>query len=285
MKSSINILADYREAPFEHEVLLNCPEEYIQKQFRHLTRSLKQTLSVPVIERGDVAILSLESEIPKYNRPTVPVAVGGGIFDSELEEQLIGHRTGENFLLEVQSHPVQVTVKQITRTLFPEPTDAMAAAYAAEHEEYEGIVTVEDYRRYVTEKYYEEQKSNAVYNTMESIVNYVLTHSDWNFDEDELSDMEEEQKSEIRKEMREENGKDFESLTEAELKGYYEVETYEELDHMIRCSCEQLIATALWLAHIYGKDAGSVSLDDLLSLEWDFLENYVKENLNIKEES
>lgn len=283
MKSSINTLADYHEAPFEREVVLRCPAEYVEKELKHLVRSLKKNEQAEILEKGVVAVLALESALPKFQKPMVPVTIGSGLFDAGLEEQLIGHRVGESFMAEAQGKPVQVTVKQASRTVYPEPTDEMAAAYAAEHEEFEGITTVEEYRQRIIEKYLKDQRDGAFYGAMEDVMNYVLTHSDWEFDDEELAELVEERRKELREELAEE-GKDFDKLTEEELKGYFDVSTFEEVGHILTSSAEQYIATALWFGAVYGKDTQSMTMDELLDLGWGFLEDYVKENLNIMEE-
>ena len=59
MKSKINKLADYREAPFERNVTIPYSEEHVQAQMRHLTRGYKKTEAVERLAKGDVAVLSL----------------------------------------------------------------------------------------------------------------------------------------------------------------------------------------------------------------------------------
>lgn len=284
MKSTINTLADYREAPFQWEQVIRCPEEHIQKQLRRLTRAGKRTEPVQTVEQGDVVVLALESALPKFNRPMVPLTVGGGLFDTELEEQLAGHAVGETFSAQVQGQAVTVTIKQGSRTIFPAPTDEMAAAYAAEHEELAGIDTVEKYRRHVAETYCAEQREPLLYDAMDSVLEYVLTHSDWNFDDGELAESAAELKTQLRSSLSEEEHKEFDHLTEEELRSYYDVGSYEELERLLVSESERRIATALLGAACTGADPAEETLDELEELCWRFFEQYVKEHLNIKEE-
>ncbi len=283
MRSSINVLADYREVPFEREVVLRCPKEHIAKEMKHLTRGFKRNEPVEKVEKQDVVMLALESELAKFNKPTVPVTVGGGLFDAELEEQLIGHSVGESFTAKVQDKPVAVTIKKANRTIYPEPTDEMAAAYAAEHEELAGIKTVEAYREHVIQEYYKEGRRDAVYGTMEEIMNYVLTHSDWEFDEEELDALVQEYKAQVQEELAEE-GKEYDQLQEEELSRFFGVTTLEEAEKMLRGSAEQSIAVALWVCAVHEKDAAAITMDEAMELGWDFLETYVRENMTILEE-
>ena len=171
MKSKINILADYTKAEFPREIDLRCSEEYIQKKLRAVTRSRKRTEAVSTVEKGDVAVLALVSELPRFNRPMVQVAVGSGMYDRELEEQLVGRTAGKTFEVQIQGKPVTVTVKQAARTVFPEPTDEMVAEYAAPQEGMEEIKTVADYCRWAQGQYRDEKRQEALYGGMDACIN------------------------------------------------------------------------------------------------------------------
>lgn len=286
MKSFINVLADYRETPLEKDVTLCCPEEHILSQMKHLTRGFKKTQPADVLAKGDVAVLALESGLEKFNKPSVFVTVGGGLFDREFEEKLVGHSAGETFETTVGEQTVTVTVKQASRTVFPEPTDEMAAAYAAQHDEFAGITTVEEYRGRVVDSYLEDRHRQTLFGAMDETLGYVLTHSDWEFDEEEIAELISEEKGFINEQLKEENvGKELDGLTDEEIKRYLGAPSREELDKEIQNGAEQRIATALWMASVNGKDAKTASLNELEEeTDWSFLENFVKENLNIKEE-
>ncbi|MDE6111477.1 MAG: hypothetical protein K2F65_06120, partial [Eubacterium sp.] len=185
MKSYINMLADYREAPFEKNVTISCPEEYIASQLKHLTRNYKKTEAVDVVENGDVVILALKSGLEKFNRPMLPLTVGKNLFDEEFEAQLVGHTAGKEFTVKVQENDIAVIIKQASRTVFPQPTDEMALEYAKEHEEFADIKTVEDYCNCIVDKYIDDEKMNAIYGAMNNTIEYVLTHSDFEFDDEE----------------------------------------------------------------------------------------------------
>lgn len=279
MKSYINVLADYREAPFERNVTVSCPEEYVESQLKHLTRSNKKTEEVTVVENGDVVMLSLGSELDKFNRPMIPLTVGANLFDAEFEGQLAGHSVGEPFTVSVQEKSVTVTVKKASRTVFPEPTDEMAAEYAKTHEDFKDVKTVEEYRSRVIEKYLEEQKQKAFYNAMDAVLDYVLTHSDWEFDESELNERRENTIQEIKEQLKEEN-KSLETLTEEELNFNFGISSLDEFDEMLTRSMEQSIAQELWLT----AENKVESLDDFEGNPFEFLQTYVENNLNITEE-
>lgn len=284
MKSYINSLADYKQAEFEKEAAISCPKEHIEAQMKHLTRAFKKTEAAAVLEKGDVTVLSLESELEKFNRPTVFVTVGGGLFDKGFEEQLIGHKTGETFEVTVEGKAVRVTVKQATRTSFPEPTDEMAAAYAKEHDDFSEIKTVDEYRKKIVEKYIDEQKRSVYYKAMDDILEYVLTHSDWEFDDGEVKEMAAAEKEYIESELKEE-GKSLDALSKEELENYFGVNSLAEFDTMLQNNCERQIAMNLWMAVCNGLDPKTAGQEEINNCSWEFLENYVNDNLTIKEEN
>lgn len=279
MKSYINVLADYHEAPFARNVTISCPEEYIESQLRHLTRNNKKTEAVEVVEKGDVAVLSLESELEKFNRPMLPLTIGKNLFDEELEAQLVGHSVGEAFTVILQDKTVHVIIKQASRTVFPKPTDEMVLEYAKEHDEFSGVNTVEEYRNRVVENYIEEEKQQAVYIAMDDILGYVLTHSDWEFDASEINEQKAIAMAEIKEQLKEEN-KELESLSKEELNAMFGVSSLEEFENELTSSIEQSIASDLWFMEINKTD----NLEEFEGNPYAFLQEYVESNLNITEE-
>ena len=279
MKSKINSLADYTRAEFPREVDLTCPEEYLRKKLRAITRGHKRTEPAAVLERGDAAVLTLASELPKFNRPTVQVAVGSGMYDRELEGRLVGRTVGETFQWETQGKPVTVTVKQAVRTVFPDPTDGMAAEYAAAQEGMEDVKTVADYRRWAQQQYRDEKRREALYGGMEACMDYVLTHSDWDFDEEELAGMVEQELNYQREAMKQEEGLDFDAMSDGDIRRVYGVESREKLEEMFRQGTERHLATTLWMASACGLDPARATEEELNQLNWDFLEEYVSGQL------
>lgn len=284
MKSYINTLADYREAPLEREVVISCPQKHIDAQMKHLTRAYKKTQSVETVENGDVTVLSLESEIEKFNKPTVFVTVGGGLFNVEFEAQLVGHSSGETFDVTVDGKAVKVTVKQASRTVFPEATDEMVAKYAAEHDDFAEISTVEEYRARIVKDYIEEKRQSCYYNAMDDVMNYVLTHSDWEFDDEEIEASVNEEKTFIDSQLKDEGeNKTYAELSEEDISRLFGAPSREELEEMLRSGAEQRIAVTLWIGAINGIDTKNANADEIEG-DWSFLENFVKENITITEE-
>lgn len=283
MKSYINSLFDYKEVPFEREITIACPREYLTSQLKRLSRAEKKTVAADTIEKGDVVVLSLHSEMEKFNKSAVFITVGSHIFDAEFEEMLTGHTVDESFEIMKDELPVKVTVKSISRLVFPEPTDEMAANYAKEHE-IENVSTLEEYRNHVVNSYMEEARRDVFYDTIDEIRNYVLTHSDFEFDEDELNEVIADEKNFIEDELAKEN-KVLEELKQTELKQFFGVGSLKELDESIKIAAEQEIATILWSAAINGIDPETIEFDNFEYYSFEFLEDFLKKVLVVREEA
>ena len=285
MKTGINTLVDYREVPFEHKVVLHQPDaDYMRKKMNALTRSRKEMRKVEEIQPGDVVTLSLSSELPRFNKPLVPVTVGGGLYDAELEGQLPGLKVGETAKLTVQGKPVTVTVKDARRTVFPEPVDEDVKAFAANTYDMEGIETVEAYRAKLIEEYVSDQRNQAIYGTMQMIMDYVLTHSDWEFDEGELNEFYEEGMNDLRKQTRSENGMELDTMTDEDIQRFIGIESRKALEDYLRGQAEPMIASFVWSAVCNGKNPADLTVDEASALGWDFLETYVRESITFEEE-
>ena len=283
MKSYINILADYHDAPIEKEVTIPFPEEELEKKLKAVARTGKKVVSPEIIEAGDVAVVALESELPKFNKKAAFVTVGGGLLNREFEETLVGRRPGESYETSVDGKAVKVTVKQVSRTIFPEPTDEMVKEYAAAHDEYEGIETLEDFKARVIDDAFEEARNSVWYEKVDEVLDYLLTHSDFEFDEEEVKAMDEDAMNFITEELKEE-GKSLETLTEQEFLSYFEVPGLDEVKEMIHINSEREIGSTLIMANMSGMDISDKNMEDIDWLGFDFIDEYLKEVLTIKEE-
>lgn len=278
MRSGIKVLADYTQAEFLREIDVRCPEEYMQKNVQAVTRSGKRSETVSVLEKGDAAVLTLVSELPRFNRPVVPVAVGSGMYDKELEEQLLGRAVGETFTAQVQGTPVTVTVKQATRVVFPELTDELVAEYAASQGRMEGVKTVADFRRWVEEQYREEMRQDAVYRGMRACRDYVMAHSQWEFDEAELSDMIGSYRDSQRETMKQKWGLDYDTASDEDFQRSCGMSRQEQ-ERQFRQWSERDLATFLWFAGAQGMDPAQADQEELRRSGWDFMEKYVSSQI------
>jgi len=286
MKSYINELADFREAPIEKDIVIKMPEEYLEGKLKVLSRGSKKFVPADIVETGDTVELKLESKLPKFNKESLKLSAGLGLFDKELEEALVGKNVGETFDFEKDGTPVKVTVKEITRTVFPEPDDEMAKAYCETHIGFEGIDTLDGYIKFVTDEYYQNARDDAFYEKIEEVLDYVLTHSDFEFDEGEVKTLADESIAMVNEEL-ESIGKTLDTATDEDIENTYgmmEIKTKEDLNELIQSQAEIGVATMLVMAKDQGLDSKEVEMDDFNVYAFDSISEYLREVLNIKEE-
>ena len=279
MKSSINSLVDFKTFDFPHEVKLSCPDEYIQKQLKHITRGHKETIEVSELQKGDVAVINLESSLERFDRSNLTLAVGSGLFDKELEAALIGKGTDEEFTVTVKENPVKVTVRSGKRTVFPQATDEMVKQYAENTEGMEDIETVAQYIDHIKAQYITEQKQNTVFATLDGMLQYVLTNSDWEFDEDELEEMYKDMLSNMDQMAQESCGKSFDEMTDEDISVQTGLPNKEALLTEMHNECERQIASLLFVSVNNDKDPKELSIEEAYDQSWDFMQSYVEENI------
>ncbi len=285
MRSFVNKLADHRDFKFEHEVKLCCPPEYIDKQLRHITRGSKKSEDAKVLQAGDVAMLKLESDMKKFNSPCVPITVDSGLFDEEFEQKLIGRKTGEEFTAEVNGKKVKVTVISAKRYIYPQPDDEMVRKYVADKDDMKDISTVQQYIDRVKSDYIKEQKTDAIFGLVNDLIEYVLTHSDWEFDDEELEKVYNDMLADMHSWLKEEMGLTFEEMSDDEIMAQTGAENKEQLLEMMRADSEQAIASAIF-AHTCtdGKKPEEIDINEIYDIDWKFLQDYAEENIKFIEE-
>ncbi len=284
MKSKVNSLVDYKTVKFEtRKVLKPISQDEIDKYLHQVVRKNKKTIQPESIEKGDIVTLKVVSAIERYNKNMVPVTVGNFMYSEELEKQLIGMKKGETKTLTVDGETVETTVLSITRTFFPEPTDEQVRAYVADIDEMKHIQSIPELISYLNETHLEEEKINANFEAIDEVIEYVLTHSDFDFDEEEIQAEFDAQMESFREGAKEEIGKEFDELTNEDFQVYAGVASLEELEEELRQGIEWQIATLLWVATTQNLDTATVSLEDE-NLDTSEIEAYVTSQLEFVQE-
>ena len=284
MKSKVNSLVDYKTVKFEtKKVLKSISKDEIDKYLHQVVRKNKKTIQPESIEKGDIVTLKVESAIARYNKQMVPVTVGSYMYSEELEKQLIGMKKGECKTLTADGEAVETTVLSITRTIFPEPTDEAVRAYVADIDELNHVQSISELISYLNETHLEEEKVNAKFEAIDEVIEYVLTHSDFDFDEDEIQAEFDAQMESFREGAKEELGKELDELTNEDFQIYAGVASREELEAEQRQGIEWQIATMLWVATTQNIDTATLSIeeDDIDTSE---IEAYITSKLEFVQE-
>ena len=178
-------LVDYANIPVPAEEVAATDEE-VEADINSTLASHKEssTDETLAIKDGDVVnidyvgtIDGVEFEGGNSNGAGYDLTIGSGSFIDDFEQQLIGHKPGENVTVEVtfpedygdeavdgKDASFAVTVNSITVT--PELTDEFVTEYFSEN----GLSTAEEYRASVAERYYEQHLE-------EYLTNYIMDNS------------------------------------------------------------------------------------------------------------
>ena len=153
-------------------------------------------------EEGDTAVLLTESDIPKFNKPSVTVTLG-----RELEKKLIGMKAGDTVYAVVNASIVKATILSLKRKQVPEPTDEMVKALEQKDLKGNPINTVEEYEAYIREQKTLETLFNVGYYVMEDILGDYKVED---FDEDDIRILGELEADNFKKLFLEKEGIDLE---------------------------------------------------------------------------
>ena len=134
-------------------------------------------------EVGDTAVLKTESALAKFNKPSVTVTLGRGLYNKELEAALIGKKVGETVSVTVNGEPVTACVLGLKRKQVPEPSDEMVHGLAVKDLRGNLIETVAAYEAHIREQKTLETLANVNYYVMEEILKDYPVEQ---FDEDDI---------------------------------------------------------------------------------------------------
>lgn len=281
MKSYINKLVDYKSIEFEKNIKIKDYTDSAKKKLNRLVRDKKVSTEEPSIQKGDVVYMKFSFEESKRNYENLPVTVGGELLDGEFEQTLIGKRKDEKGEGICLGEKVSYTIKSIIRYHYPEVTDADVAEFTRDLEDMSEIKTVKAYIDHYKAQEEESQKMSAIYNAMQTIYESVLSSSDFEFDEEELSALTEHNMNSFKADI--EEGKKFEELTADDL-AQFGVTSIEELEKEIKIGAEEYVGSLLWFLNIKGIDPKTVDLwAEDVETNFDFIENYVREIIVFEE--
>lgn len=179
-------LVDYANIAVPADEVAATAEE-VESDITSTLESHKEQSTDPALEikDGDVVnidyvgtIDGVEFEGGNSNGAGYSLTIGSGSFIDDFEQQLIGHKPGENVTVEVtfpedynndetvagKDASFAVTVNSITVT--PELTDEFVAEYFSE----DGLSTVEEYRASIENRFYEQHLK-------EYLANYIVDNS------------------------------------------------------------------------------------------------------------
>lgn len=237
-QSKVIHMCDYRSFDLSRFVEpFQVDEELIQEGFDYIRKKYAGIQDADSVKAGDSVTFSCESTLPKYNKSSISVNVGKGLYSKELETQMVGMNVGETRNLEVDGEAVRVTVKQIQRRVVPVIDDAFVDA------QFPGLHTVEDLRQWYRDDQLEQYLKINAEQASAWLLTQVVEQSQLQLDEGECQAARQAGERSVR-EMWEMNGIPLDTMTEEqaeELLGYPNAQSY--IDWFADL-CEQDVASA-----------------------------------------
>lgn len=130
---------------------------------------------------GDTVTLSMQSETERYQWESITLAVGSGLFDPVLEQNLCGMCVGETKEVSATDGTVLVTIQKVVNRVVPELTDALIAEAGMD-----GIQTMNEYINTLIEQQKQEKLEEVSYEAEQKILHeifekseYLITYQDW----------------------------------------------------------------------------------------------------------
>ena len=144
LKSRAEEVYDFRQVDISQFLTgFTADEGLLQKDLDRILRRHGRKEEAAAVSEGDTVTVSCASELPRYNKKGMPVQIGKGLFNRELEQDMIGMGKGETKEFAVDGSKVTVTVDRIIHTVLPELSDEAVAGFGME-----GITSTADLRRF-----------------------------------------------------------------------------------------------------------------------------------------
>lgn len=179
-KSKLLTAYDYRNVDLTPFCIPFIPdEEALSESLLSVRKKYARLVDADTIETGDFAVLSCESEKPKFKKSSVSVCVGKNLYSKELEEKLLGLSVGASAVIEAEGVTVSVNVKRIQRSILPELTDEFVAS------NFETIHTALQLKDWYIAEQLEEHIRSQAKQAAEAMTDEIIAKSDIRPDEEE----------------------------------------------------------------------------------------------------
>lgn len=240
-KSKVTKIFDFRAAEVSGELLkIEVDQKEIVKRLEEIARKYSVTVEPEDgVMPGDMVMLEMESELEKYNKKNVPMAVGAGLFNKGFEEQLLNIKKGEEKVIAVDGHTVRTKILNIKRKMVPAVTDELVAK-----EGIEGVNSVQGLKACLFEEKVSKLKEERLVQINYEVLKQVAGQSEYLIEAEDIEALYEEEMSRCRA-LSKMEGLVFEEMTEKELGarvGFGNLEVFKE---HVRKSYEKELRTAL----------------------------------------
>lgn len=222
-KSKANSIFDYKKANVSDVFLqLDIQEKEIEGSLLNIAKKHSTLEDVQdVVKDGDIVEVKIEDDQEKYNKNSVMISVGLGLFNKDFEDNLIGMKLGETKVINIDENTVEAKILNAKRKVVPVITNEMIV-----EESIKDVNSIEDYRNYFIENKVSDYKKEYIEEKVEGILDEIIEKSEYLISDEDLESIWKEIEEEW-KEYEEEGG---EKITEEEILSKMGFKTLEEFN-------------------------------------------------------
>ena len=162
-------------------VPLKADEARYEQDIKKFCRKFAKKVMAQDAAEDDMATISCESENPKFQKKSITLRLGLGLYSKELEEKICGMKVGESKKITAEGDAVTVTLLSSEREIIPPLTDDLALKCADPD-----IKTAEDIKEYCRFKQYEDIVDERFDDAYSFFSKELLNRSEFSFKEDEI---------------------------------------------------------------------------------------------------
>lgn len=142
LKSRLREFFDFRSVDISEYIKgFETDEAQLEKDLNRVLKAHGRREDAKTVSEGDTVTLSCRSRLPRFNKTNLPVIIGRGLFDRDLEQAMVGAGVGETLTLKKDGTPVEIDLIKCTHTVLPELTDVNVKSFGIE-----GVETVSQLR-------------------------------------------------------------------------------------------------------------------------------------------
>ncbi len=159
-----------------YQTVFQADEQKLSYELNRLRNPYIQWLEGTKPSRGDMVTCCMVSENPRFNKASMPFAVGVGLLPGDLDAAVLEMEVGQTRQATAKGEAVEVTLLSVRNRFVPELSDAMIKAL-----ELPGVETVEAYREYLLAQQRREVAEKAAWEPVHQVVNAVLDETEFVF--------------------------------------------------------------------------------------------------------
>ena len=162
-------------------VPLKADEARYEQDIKKFCRKFAVKVNADDAAEDDMVTLSCDSENPKFQKKSITLRLGLGLYSKELEEKICGMKAGESRKITAEGDAVTVDLLSCEREIIPPLTDDLALKCADPD-----IKTAEDIKEYCRFKQYDDIVDEHFDDAYSFFSKELLSRSEFSFKEEEI---------------------------------------------------------------------------------------------------